>query len=280
MADKTVSMGATGYTPQVFKDNGDGTWCLQVAASGGLGSPSDAAAAAGVPGASTLLWNGATFDRQRSGSQSNVASAIGFANTIPIAVANAVAPALTEGQFSQSSIDLNNNLRVVSLTEGQKSTYSAAIAGVVASALVTDLLTIIGSASKTVRVVRLSMTATATAATVQSVQIIKRSAADTGGTPTTATAVSHDTNSAAAGAVVKTYAGVATVGAAVGPMRSVRYLLGTASVPAVTVVWTFGTENDQTVVLRGVAQTLAIFLPGAPTIVGNAFDFDITWTEE
>ena len=105
--------------------------------------------------------------------------------------------------------------------EGGKATYCATITGLVPPAAATDIFTIIGSATKTIRISRIQFSGRATAAAACDVSIVKRSTADTGGTPgTVPTIVPLDSTDAAATAVCATYTAVPTLGTAVGAIRS------------------------------------------------------------
>ena len=70
--------------------------------------------------------------------------------------------------------------------DGGKATCSAAKIGLVPASSATDVFTITGSATKTVRVTRIEITATTTAATPAALDVLllKRSTANSGGTST------------------------------------------------------------------------------------------------
>lgn len=163
-----------------------------------------------------------------------------------------------------------------------KATYSACGTAYVAAATPTDVFTITGSATKTVRILRVEFTVTTTTAggVALSVFAIKRSAANTGGTFVADTKVPHDSNNAAATVTVGHYtANPASLGAAVGTVRADRYAAQAAGTPAVPLVWEPGALLGQTLVLRGVSEILAINLNGT-TINGNIINISVSWTEE
>ena len=187
-----------------------------------------------------LLFNGTTYDRQRS--------AVG---TVGIPSSN---------------------------TEGTKASYS--IAGAVTlAATPSDVVIINGSGTKTVRVLRVEVSIGATAAGFADVVLIKRSAANTAGASTTPTPVPNDANDAAATSVVTVYTGNPTPGAAVGNVRWVKMGV-TAADQVVTQLWNFTQNNDKAIVLRGTAQGLAINLNGDALLTGEVFSYSIEWTEE
>jgi hypothetical protein len=166
-------------------------------------------------------------------------------------------------------------------------TYKYSAIGVVPAATQTDLFTISGSASKTVRVVRVLVSGgTSSTASQRGVQIIRRSAADTGGTPSVPVGVSRDTTNSTATAALALFAAVPTpLGTTVGTLDACRLVLNPpATVPDIC-AFSYGTNNDQTTTLRGVSDFLAInFLGTANGVVATAttdfIDLDVMWTEE
>lgn len=195
------------------------------------------------------------------------------------AVYNSTAPAVTNGQQVADQVDTTGSRQVN--TEGRKATYSASGTIVPASAA-TDVATITGSASKTIRVTRIQLSGQATAATPVIFSLIKRSAANSGGTSAALTAIPLDSGNAAASATLLNYSVNPTPGAAVGTIRYQQMVLVPSTTPAtpnVPITWDFTTRNGQGVVLRGTSQVLAVNYGGA-TVSGNVLAFDIEWTEE
>jgi hypothetical protein len=186
---------------------------------------------------------------------------------------------ITSTQLAASNFWLNVNS---ARNDGIKTSYSFSITGLVAAATPTDILAIVGSATKTVRITRLEVTATQTTAAIRDILLIKRSAANTGGTSTVQTLVPHDSNNAAATCSVLAYtANPTALGAAVGQVRAKKIAINTATA-AVTVdqaIWEFGTRPAQAIVLRGVAQVLSINLNGVSS-TGSLFDINGEITEE
>lgn len=175
---------------------------------------------------------------------------------------------------------LTNTAVVVTQSPNAPATYSASTVDLASAASATDIFTIIGSASKTVFVKRIKISATATGASVTNIFLIKRSTADTGGTSTAPTAVPHDSSSAAAGAVLAAYTANPTTGTPVGTLRIEKLPISTpasASIPD-SLLWDFGTLAQGGIALRGVTQQLAVNL-NSTTITGSAFSIWIEWTE-
>jgi hypothetical protein len=119
----------------------------------------------------------------------------------------------------------------------------------------------------------------ATAAATRDLQLIKRTTASTGGTPTAATLGQHDSNDAAPTAVVNSFAANPTTGTPGGVLRAVAQNLGAAGSAGV-VEWTFSTRNSKGLVLRGVAQSLNLNWNGAAVPSGTLLDIDVEFTEE
>jgi hypothetical protein len=165
-------------------------------------------------------------------------------------------------------------------TEGVRQTYSAGTLGFTPVATPTDFLAIVGSGTKTVRVLRISISGFATSAITEDIVLIKRSSANSGSTPVDLTAVPHDANDSAATAVIRTYtASNPTTGTAVGNVRAQKLNLG-ATGAAGSIVWDFTRNNDQAIVLRGTTQYLVLNWNGAAVPSGTTLDFDVEWSEE
>lgn len=177
-------------------------------------------------------------------------------------------------------------------TEGQKTTYSFSVTGFTPVATPTDFACIIGSGTKTVRVTKIEISGTSTAATaaVLDLQVIKRSTAGTiaPGAFTAPTGVPHDSSDAAATAVVNTVgtANFGALGAIVGQVASRKFAFtltpATATdfpIAAPTVI-VFTNNNEKGIVLRGVSQQLCLNFAGAALPAGTLLDINVTVTEE
>ena len=188
----------------------------------------------------------------------------------PVAVKAANTPAVSS---EPALVVINSSTR--------PKTYSAAVVGLVASATTpTDIFTIYGSSTKTIRITRIALTATQTTAAQRDVLLIKRSTANTGGTSTAVNAVPHDSTSSAATASVKSYTlNPTALGTAVGTLRSRKVYIGTTTGNSDELIIEFGPINAQEIILRGTAEGLAINLNSIAS-TGNLFDISIEWTEE
>src|SRR6185295_897807 len=159
--------------------------------------------------------------------------------------------------------------------------YAAAVVGLVAAATPTDVFTIYGSGTKTVRIIRVEVSATENTAAIRDVVLIKRSTANTGGTSTSPTRVTYDSSNAAATATVLAYTANPTLGTGVGNIRTAKIDVPATNLVGSTdrIMWTFGDRPSQAVVLRGTSEGLAVNL-NSVTSANNSFDISIEWTEE
>ena len=224
-----------------------------------------------VIGTARVIGNaGATLD-------STIGAATAPTNALAISsVYQTTIPALTAGQAVAVQCDTTGGVNVN--IEGRKKTYSCfasftPVAG--------DIALLPGNASTTVRVTRVevSLSTTGTAA-LESVQLIKRSAADSAGTSASMTAVPYDSGFSAASSVPLSYTAAPTLGAAVGTIRGVQFFDESATVAgANTWFWTFGERGGASaVVLRGTAQQLCVNLGAVVATQTATVSFE--WTED
>lgn len=169
-------------------------------------------------------------------------------------------------------------------TDGQKATYSAAKQALVPVASATDIFTLTGSASKTIRITHLEVSGIATTILDTSVQVFIRTTADTGGTSTAPAAIPHDQNSPAATATVAAYTANPTINDGTARLiRSQKVLFNlaapTAGSESTRLVLDYGNRPSQAIVLRGVAQQLAVNLAGV-SVAGGSLDLAVEWSEE
>lgn len=171
--------------------------------------------------------------------------------------------------------------QVITSIDGYKTTYSAATSNISSAPLATDIFTITGSATKTIRITRIVIVGSQTTTSTITILLIKRSTANTLGTSAAVTAVPNDSNSAAATATILSYIANPTLGTLVGNMRSRKVFVATGASNANSdeFVSEFGTRNSQAIVLRGTNQVLAINLNGV-TVSGGNFNMSVEWTEE
>src|SRR5258708_526007 len=159
--------------------------------------------------------------------------------------------------------------------------YRLGAIGATLAATPTDFITLAGAAGVVVRVKSIKLNGVATANGNMPVQLIRRSAVDTGGTSTTPTLVKMDTNDAAASAVLTLYTANPTVGTAVGTLASTRINFSTTATGSVVANqgWDFTWRGDKPIVLRGATDLLAINFNGAAVPAGGLLDWEIAWEE-
>jgi hypothetical protein len=162
--------------------------------------------------------------------------------------------------------------------EPTKATYGIASVGNTPAATPTDVATLYGSATKTVKVKRVTVSGVATTAGTMQVLLTKRTAANTAGTSTTSTIGQFDSTDTAATAVAKIYtANPTSLGA--GVALSAQLLNFGVAGAAGTVVFDFANRNDKAIILNGIAEGLAINLNGGAVPSGGTFGYTIEFEE-
>jgi len=167
-------------------------------------------------------------------------------------------------------------------TDSAEVSYSAAVVGFTAAATPTDVFTISGSASKIIRITNIGFTATANTSAMKDVIVLKRSTLNTGGTSAAVTAVKHDSNDAAATAVILNYtANPAALGSLVGNIRAVKYDFVAANLSSSSLRilrWDFRSRGAKPLVLRNANELVAINL-NSVTTASNLISINVEWTE-
>lgn len=172
----------------------------------------------------------------------------------------------------------------VSFASPTDQTFGASATSIAVAVSATDIFTITGSATKTIAIKRISVSAIATSPSNAIIQLIKRSTANTGGTSTASTAVPYDSNNGVASATVLAYTANPTTGTQVGILNSTRLPVGVGAPGNSTPIASaerdlfLSSSRGQDIILRGVSQVLAINLSGV-TIAGGSFSCDVEWTE-
>ena len=165
-------------------------------------------------------------------------------------------------------------------------TYSASVNALTIALLATDIFTITGSATKTVKIRSIHISGVQTSASYQDILILKRSTANTAGTSVTQTNIPYDSTDAAATAVVRSYTANPTLGTLVGRMANKKFYMPIAIPgnngqfgPDNYVEFNYGGNFDKEVVLRGTSEVLAVNFNGV-TAAGSNMNINIIWTEE
>ncbi len=166
--------------------------------------------------------------------------------------------------------------------EGTRAAYT--LAGIVTPAATpTDVITIAGSASKVVRVVRAAIYPVATAAGIVPALLLRRSTANSGGTSSSPTIGQHATADNAPTAVVKVYtanpAGLGTLVANLGAKQTSIVTSG-GYLPLEFDGVRDGAGALKPYVLVGTTDILAINGNGATLLAGETWGYEVSWTED
>lgn len=182
---------------------------------------------------------------------------------------------------SQAIMSLQAGSWAMSQKDGTTQTFRAAAVGIVPGATPTDIFTMIGSATKTIRITKLVISGTQTTGAVRDVILLRRSTGNTAGTRVVMTAVKNDINNVAATADVGYYtANPSALGTLVGRLETQKVFIGAATVAVNPVIWEFGWRPPaQAIVLRGTTDIIAINM-NAITSGGNNYTITVEWTEE
>lgn len=218
---------------------------------------------------------GAIFD-------ATITAGTAAANMVQVGgVYTSAALTLTSGQSGAIQIDTTGSQYVN--TEGRKASYRVGVIGgtPISSATNKPTWSVTGSATKTVRITKIRLTATAATGTAADISLQRYSALSGGTSASQAANVAKlDTNDAAQTAVVNTWSAAATTGTQAGIISAERYEIITASVSVNPgyIEWDFGDKNARGCVLRGTGDFVGVVI----TAVGTTpvYDIWVEWTEE
>lgn len=186
----------------------------------------------------------------------------------------------TPGQAASAVVlvDLNGN------PIQDASTYVLTVADVTPASAATDVLQIIGSATKTVCITKIKVSATATGAAEMDIYGYKRSALNTGGTSTHPTPVKYDSLNLAATATANLYSANPTALGAGSLFFGTQFVIpgtnGNTWLPMIPVVYEYGNSTSQPLTLRGVNESFSISLGGNALPAGLGLYMSIEWTEQ
>lgn len=179
------------------------------------------------------------------------------------------------------------------LISANKATYRVYSGGYTAYATPTDLYCIFGSNTKTVYITGMGMQVQTTAAALQTIDVIKRSTANTGGNPTTLTAISYDSTNAAATAAVTSYASAPSLGTAVATVETRIVQSATLTATPAQISFTNGVNSSvnasagdqitavtQPFTLRGTGESLCFNYKGAALTGGFTAYLFAEWVEQ
>lgn len=171
-------------------------------------------------------------------------------------------------------------------TEGQKASYFASLGTNTPAATPTDIAILTGSATKTIKVTRVTISVQATASGAVAYDLVKRSGGTQSAVNTAFVVVTHagpmDSTDAASTVITAGLAGVytsnpASVGTATGIVKDWSpTILANAGVVLEYVC----TQPAKCITLRGTSQVLAINGAGHTLLTGEKVGVSFEWTEE
>lgn len=175
-------------------------------------------------------------------------------------------------------------------TEGQKASYFASLGSNTPAATPTDVAVLPGSATKTVKITRVTVTVQATTGAVGEYRLVLRSGGTQSAVNTAFANGTHsgafDSNNIASTVIANGLGGVytanpASAGTVVGvPIDWTINVPTPATGAAVVMEYTCGPRPAQCITLRGATQFLAVNGNGHTLATGEKFGVSYEWTEE
>lgn len=182
----------------------------------------------------------------------------------------------------------SNNVPMQSL-DSNRPTYRASANFTPQPTAAVTLISVTGSASKTIRIKRITISGVSTALSSSTFQLLRTSVLGAGGTTVTPTVAKLDTTSATATATVSHYtATLKATGTAVGgPIDTFQQFTTTVTTPTVAYVEAQcvfppkGAPIGQAIVLRGIADILEV-QNVTPTnlAAGTVLAYTVEWEED
>lgn len=192
-----------------------------------------------------------------------------------VLVSLAIVLVLATFSVSWAVVSETINTRVL---DGNRATYSVSGVANTPATTPTDVVTLYGSATKTIAIRRITFSGMATTAGSMDVVVTKRTAVNTAGTSSAVTIGKFNSNDGTATATPLLYTANPTgLGAGVAILAKTCNF-GVAGAAGV-VEWDFTGPNGKPIYLIGTAQGLAINLGGAAVPTGGTFGYTITWEE-
>lgn len=179
-------------------------------------------------------------------------------------------------------LSLSNALPVMQ-ANSTKATYTTVVAPFTPVATPTDIFILPGSATKTVKVLKVTLTSVQGTTGLNEWLLLKRSTANSGGTSSATTIIPVDSNSSAATAAPLKYTGNPTTGTSLGSVVD-TYVVSPktdSTASARTVLYDASTQaQGEPITLRGVAEGLALNFAGAAVPASMAVGLEVTFSEE
>lgn len=184
---------------------------------------------------------------------------------------------VAQAQVPGVNSTLNSVFTLVYDQSTMKPTYSATATSVAAVASQTDMCSLQGSATKTIKVRRIAFGNVPTTAYSEVVAVVKRSTANSGAGSALATAAYDTSNAATSVAQAEIWTAAPTLGTIIGVLADVTIPFGISTSSSAPYYFEWG-QRGQPIVLRGVAQSVAINL-NTVTLTGTVSCL-FEWTEE
>lgn len=218
--------------------------------------------------------------KQVAGSAVTVGNGVVTANTPRVTIASdSTGQSKIVDSAGTNQAGVNTLRQVLIDTTGLKATYGVTVPLTAVAATPTDMFCLVGSGSKTVKVIGGTGSTNGGASVPSPNNWVKRSAANTGGTTTSPTIVSFDSSNAAATATVLLYStNPGALGAGTVLVRSTANNSATGF-GANTTANLGGGAISQPITLRGTAE-LYCFNGGADATTANVGISSFFWTEE
>lgn len=207
---------------------------------------------------------------------------------LALAVAQPAQAQLINRITGPSTLDVQGSSQVN--VEGQKATYFAGLGNNTPAATPTDVAILPGSATKTVKVTKVTVTVQATTGAIGEYRLVLRSGGTQSAVNTAFANGTHsgpmDSNDAASTVIANGLGGIytsnpASSGTTVGIVEDWTVQTSTpATGPGVVLTYTCGPRPAKCITLRGATQFLAVNGNGHTLATGEKFGVSFEWTEE
>lgn len=197
---------------------------------------------------------------------------------LPVLAALLTGALIAQAQVPGVNSTLNSVFTLAYDNSTMKQTFSASLSGISPVASASDVCTLSGSATKTIKVRRITFTSLPTTIVSEPIQILKRSTASVYTSAVALTKTPYDSSNAASTvALAEAFTANPTVGTLVGALADVVLPFGLTGTGNAPYTFVFG-QLGQPIVLRGVAQSVVVNL-NATTFSGTV-GCTFEWTEE
>jgi len=176
---------------------------------------------------------------------------------------------------------LSQGAQPIVITPGPRRSYAAVAAAFTPYATPTDIITLPGNPNTLVRLTRISLSSIQSTGGLNNWKLIKRAAANTGGTSAPLTAVPMDSGYPAAQSIPKKWTAAPTINNTLGSIAEVQLLTpaSTAANTGDTSIY-LASPLGATHALRGATEELALNFSGAAVPSGLSIAVLLEWTEE